>query len=119
MTKEMPFFCVTREPEMVPQALIEKCRNRLDAIRLCIQLSGYTNETICDALGIDKGHFSRMMKGRANFPDKKSVELIHLCGNRAPTQYEAWATGCELVANRDKQIADLEKQLKELKGKAA
>jgi hypothetical protein len=108
MQREMPFVGNSKTPQLVADSLIIKCRHRLDAIRLCIQLSDYSNETIAEHLGIDKGHFSRIMQGKAWFPDTKSVQLMNLCGNYAPLQYEAQATGFKLfkdtVAQRKEEL---------------
>jgi hypothetical protein len=108
MQREMPFVGNSKTPQLVADSLIIKCRHRLDAIRLCIQLSDYSNETIAENLGIDKGHFSRIMQGKAWFPDTKSVQLMNLCGNYAPLQYEAQATGFKLfkdtVAQRKEEL---------------
>lgn len=107
---------VIRSPELAPQDLVRLCKHRLDAIRLCIQLSGLSHETIAKELSIDKGHWSRMMQGRANFPDQKSVELMQLCGNYAPMQYEAWRTGFDLVPQQSKaRIRELEDELNKLR----
>lgn len=87
----------SRTPELVDWKLIEKCRHRLDAIVLCVQLSSYSHEEVSAQLGINKGNFSRMMGGRASFPDTKSVKLMEICGNFAPLQYEAHACNFELL----------------------
>lgn len=114
--REMPWLSAARVPAMAPIELVMKCRNRLDAIRLCAQLSNLSHETICENLGIDKGHWSRIMQGRANFPDSKSVEFMYLCGNYAPMQFEAWKTGFELhKSERDRRIAQLENELAALR----
>jgi transcriptional regulator with XRE-family HTH domain len=113
MQREMPFLGECKRGQMVNSALIQQCRHRLDAIRLCVQLSGLSNEYIADYLGIDKGHFSRIMQGKAWFPDTKSIDLITLCGNYAPLQYEAWATGFELFKDAKAQ------RLQELKAEIA
>jgi len=84
-------------PNFAPWGLVRKCRHRLDAIRLCIQLSGLSNDEVCRRLGIDPSHFTRMMQGRASFPDAKSIELMTVAGNYAPLQYEATACGFRLV----------------------
>lgn len=102
-------------PQMVSVELISKCRNRLDAIRLCVQLSGFSNEHLADSLNIDPGHWSRIMQGRANFPDAKSVELMTLCGNVAPMQYESFALGFHLsVDSVEARKAELRAELAEL-----
>lgn len=114
--REIPILSAARVPALVPMELVTKCKNRLDAIRLCVQLSGYSNETLCKMLSIDKSHWTRMMQGRASFPDAKSVELMYACGNCAPTQYEAWALSLHLHReNLDDQIAKQEAELSRLK----
>lgn len=118
--REMPMMAGVRGPVMASRELIEMRRNRLEAIQLCVQLSGLSNEYICSHLGIDRGHWTRMMQGRAYFPDTKSIELMQVCGNYAPLQYEAWAMGFELQErSKDARIRELEKQLQKLKGEVA
>lgn len=108
-----------RKPQMVPHELIAVRRHRLEAIQLCVQLSGLSNERISSELGIDKGHFTRMMQGRAHFPDAKSTDLMQLCGNYAPLQFEAWACGFELQERaKDTRIAELEQELAKLRSTA-
>lgn len=93
MQREMPFISSTKQPVMVDTALLAHCKHRLDAIRLCVQLSNFSNEVIAEQLTIDKGHFSRIMQGKAHFPDAKSIDLMMLCGNYAPMQFEAMKCG--------------------------
>jgi hypothetical protein len=78
-------------------ALVQKCKDPLEAIILCVQLSDYSYETVAEKLGIDKGNFTRMMQGRANFPDRRRIQLMQVCGNYAPLQYDAWACNFQLV----------------------
>lgn len=95
-----------------PDELVKKCRHGLDAIRLCVQLSGHTFEFLANELSIDKGHFSRIMQGKASFPDTKRIQLMTLCGNRAPAQFDALMTGCDLVEmSKEARIRELEAQL--------
>lgn len=117
MQREMPWLSAAHVPAMVPVDLLRRCKSRLDAIRLCVQLSNLSHESLCERLGIDKGHWSRIMQGRANFPDAKSIDLMYLCGNYAPMQFEAWKCGFELhKSEREKRIAELETELMALKG---
>lgn len=119
MQREMPFLGESKKPELAPVDLVARCKNRLDAIRLCVQLSHLSNEHICDHLGIDKGHWSRIMQGKAWFPDPKSIDLMRLCGNFAPMQYEAMALGFELYEDtKAKRKAELLEELKRLEGAA-
>lgn len=115
MQREMPWLAATKKPEKAPAELVERCANRLEAIQLCVQLSKLSNERICLALGIDKGHWTRMMQGRAWFPDPLSVDLMRLCGNLAPLQYEAWALGYELYEDaKAKRKQELQEELARL-----
>lgn len=117
--QEIRILGEARRPQMVPQELIHVRRHRLEAIQLCVQLSGLSNEYISEQLGIDKGHFSRMMQGKAHFPDAKSIALMQLCGNYAPLQFEAWALGFELQERaKDTRIAELERELAQLRAQA-
>ena len=93
----MKFFSEAPKPVMVDARLIECCGTRLEAIQLCIHLSKLSHEYICSRLGIDKGHWTRMMQGRAHFAENKVETLMYLCGNYAPMQYEAFRMGFALV----------------------
>jgi hypothetical protein len=85
--------CEVREPVFIDWRLIRMCHDEMDAINLCIDLSRLKDEYICSALSIDKGHWSRIRKGTAHFPTAKRLELMRLCGNWAPIQYELDVTG--------------------------
>jgi transcriptional regulator with XRE-family HTH domain len=77
----------------VDERIVRMCRDELDAVNLCIDLSRMSDETLCDRLGIDKGHWSRIRKGRAHFPTAKRIALMRLAGNWAPIQYELGISG--------------------------
>ena len=88
------------------------CKSELEALNLCMNLSNMSDEAIRDHLGIDKGHFSRIRKGRGNFPPNKRVALMQLCGNLAPVQYEALRMGYALQEqDKDARIAALQAQI--------
>lgn len=114
--REMPLMAEMRRPVDVPAELITHCKDELAALNLCMNLSNLSDEAIREALGIDKGHFSRLRKGRGNFPSNKRLDLMALCGNRAPAQFEAYRLNCDLVdKSKDAQIRELEQQLLALK----
>ena len=120
LQQEMPLLGEVRRPELVADELIRACRHRLDAIRLCVHLSGMSNDELARRLGIDPGHWTRIMQGRAWFPDPKSVDLMHLCGNYAPLQYEAQACKFRLVkVDHEEEIRDLRARLAALEGRVA
>jgi predicted DNA-binding protein (UPF0251 family) len=97
MQREMPVHGEPKKIKHVPSELLQMSDDELDAVRLCIQLSRFTQDYIGKQLSIDKGHFSRIMSGSAGFPTAKRVQLMKLCGNRAPVQFEAAEVGCVLV----------------------
>lgn len=109
-TRTLPGMAVgeSKPMQMADKKLLAKCHNRLDAIVLCAQLSGFAFEVIARQCGIDKGNFTRMMQGRANLPDAKSILFMEVCGNYAPLQYEANRMGFELLDRR--LLAGLQQQ---------
>lgn len=114
--REMPFLAAVQGPKEVPFEFIKVCKCELEALNLCMNLSSLSDETIRDSLVIDKGHFSRIRKGRGNFPPNKRIALMNLCGNLAPIQYEAWRVGRDLVERaKDTRIAELQAEIERLK----
>ena len=112
---DMGFMHEVKRPKMVPMELIRACKNRLDAIILCIQLSRLSQGEVAKRLGLDKGHLTRILQGLAYFPDQKSIELMEVCGNYAPMQFEAHATGFQLFEDpRAKKKAELRAALAEM-----
>jgi len=97
--RQIPLLAEVRKPELVDPALIEKLDGEDEAILLCVHLSRFSHEAICQRLGIDKGHWSRILQGRAHFPTRKRLALMQLCGNLAPIQYEALKSGLTIYEN--------------------
>ena len=97
--RQIPLLAEARKPELVDPALISKLDGEDEAILLCVHLSRLSHEAICQRLGIDKGHWSRILQGRAHFPTRKRLSLMQLCGNLAPIQYEALKSGLTVYEN--------------------
>lgn len=97
---------------MVPEALIRSCNELSDAITLCVHLSKIPHRKIGKALGIDAGHWSRIMTGQANFPENKLRALQFICGNWAPLQFQTWEAGFEMY--EDPKAKRKEELLREL-----
>lgn len=110
--RQLAFLTEARKAVDVPIEFVKACKDELAALNLCINLSNLSDETIREELGIDKGHFSRMRKGRGNFPPNKRLHLMALCGNRAPVQFEALHLNCDLVEkSKEARIRELEAEL--------
>ena len=115
--RSIPALSEARKCVDVPLEFVRACKDELAALNLCMNLSNLSDEAIRDELKIDKGHFSRLRKGRGNFPANKRLKLMALCGNRAPVQYEALHLNCDLTdKSKDALIRDLEEQLARARG---
>lgn len=90
---------LTRVPKMsdIPLDLVLKQRHLGSAIALCVQLSGLDDKEVYLTLGIDAGHWSRILKGDAHFPVNKLNDLMDICGNEAPLIWLSYSRGYALV----------------------
>lgn len=110
--KNMALLGETEPMEMLPEKLIQGCKNRHEAIQLCVAWSRKKSGFIADMLGIDRGQFTRMMGGTAHFPDRKDDDLMQVCRNYAPMQYSAMRWGFDLQErSKDARIRELQAQL--------
>lgn len=90
-------------------ASIRKQPTLTAAIKLCITMGGFESEkSLYIPLGIDAGHWSRMLKGDAHFPQDKLRPLMDLCGNEAPLVWLADVSGYELQPKE----SELERKLR-------
>lgn len=117
----------------IPLDLVLKQPTLSAAIALCVQASGLEEKEVYLPLGIDAGHWTRIMKGDAHFPVNKLNDLMDLCGNEAPLMWLANSRGYGLVilkTEAERRAEAAERALEEerskvrlltdlLKGKAA
>lgn len=96
---EHPELPLARQANVMeaPLELVARKQTFLSAIVLCVQLSGLDDKEIYMSLGIDAGHWSRIMKGDAHFPVDKIDMLMTMCGNEVPLQWMAQKRGYQLV----------------------
>lgn len=107
--REMGLLGLVRtRPELVDWNLVARCEDELAALQLCVHLSRLSNETIAFKLGIDKGHWSRIMQGRGHLPARKRTQLMSICGNLAPMQFDCMKFGFKLREH------DVEAELEEI-----
>lgn len=103
-----------QSPVDIPLDVIERQRNFLAALTLCVQSSGLEDKEVYLQLGIDAGHWSRIMKGEAHFPVNRLNDLCDICGNEAPLIWWARSRGYGLVmlkTEAERRIEELEAQL--------
>lgn len=111
----MPMLAQMDAPGRVREDIISQCDTLLDAIHICIQLSKYTHTTVAKKLGIDPGHWTRMMQGGAHFPTNKIKALMEVCRNYAPLQWLNLHMGMQMFENPDAfELAQIERRRAQL-----
>lgn len=98
----------------VPLELVIRQPTLSAAIALCVQASGLEDKEVYLSLGIDAGHWTRIMKGDAHFPVNKLGDLMDMCGNEAPLIWQSHSRGYTLVmlkSEAERRIDELTTQL--------
>ena len=80
----------------VDPALVRRQSSMLGAIQLCLQAAGIADKEAHIALGIDAGHWSRILRGDAHFPLHLLGPVMDMAGNEAPLEWLAHSRGYEL-----------------------
>lgn len=99
---ELPLARPPRAGEL-PLELVTKQPSMSRAIALCMQASGLDDKEVYLTLGIDAGHWSRIVKGDAHFPINKLGQLMDVCGNDAPLM---WLVILQTEAERRAEAAE-------------
>jgi transcriptional regulator with XRE-family HTH domain len=108
MQREIPILAEMQRPTRADEHLVSRAGDLLGAVQMCVQLSGLSNEAICERMGIDPGHWTRMMQGRASLQLRKLPALMRICGNLAPLQWLASEMGFDLYEDaKAKRKAEL------------
>jgi hypothetical protein len=119
MQREMPFFEVVGEPEMVASFLIARLRNETDAIVLCWakRRVRYSMSDAAATLGMPKSHLSNILSGKKYLPNDFRIKFQALCGNWAIRQYEDAVCGFTTIRETAEQrrIRELESELEALR----
>lgn len=112
MQREMPFFDVVGDPEMVPEYLVGRLRNEADAVMLCWakRRVRFSAASACAMLGMPKSHLSNILAGKKYLPNDFRVKFQALCGNWAIRQYEDAVCGFVTVRETPEQ-----REIRELK----
>lgn len=98
-------------PGRVREDIISQCDTMLDAIHICVQLAKIPHKAVAKRLGIDPGHWTRMMQGEAHFPTNKIKHLMEVCRNYAPLQWLNFHMGMQMYENPEAlELAQLEKR---------
>ena len=98
-------------PGRVREDIISQCDTFLDAIHICVQLARIPHKAVAKRLGIDPGHWTRMMQGEAHFPTNKINSLMEVCRNYAPLQWLAQSMGHQVYEDPEAmELARIEKR---------
>ena len=93
-------------------ALVRQQRTLLGAVKLCMSLGGLeADKEVYMPLGVDAGHWTRIMRGDAHFPIDRLPDLMDLCGNEAPMLWLLNNRGYDLGSIR-KLESELERELR-------
>lgn len=96
----------------VDHALVRRQPSLLMAVKLCISLGGLeADKEVYMPLGIDAGHWTRIMRGEAHFPIDRLPDLMDLCGNEAPLLWLLDNRGYDLHSLRRKE-SETERELR-------
>lgn len=77
-------------PEPVDPAVIRSLHRLIDAVNLCISVTGASPKDAYIDLGIDKGWWSKIQSGQNPFPADKLVPLMEKYGNDIPLTWLAF-----------------------------
>jgi hypothetical protein len=90
---QIPLRLVRGRQDVDPSLVVAQ-PTLLGAIKLCISLAGFdADKQVYGELGIDAGHWTRIIHSEAHFPVDKLSALMDLCGNEAPLLWLANARG--------------------------
>lgn len=103
------------KPAVIADSLIYTQPDRLAAFRLAQIPSRKADKEFYGPLDIDKGTWSRIQDGDANFPMNKYFQYLDICENNIPLQYDAYKRGFLLVPIR----SEVERELEEAKAEIA
>ena len=65
----------------------------LAAINLCINVSGYQDQQVAEALNVSITQLSKYLSGQHNFPPNLIIKLMKFCGNLIPLRWLALKSG--------------------------
>lgn len=82
--------------EHVPDEIVRRLPSMSAAINLSITAAGMEPKEAYMSLDIDKGVWSRIMMGQANFPHEKYTTLEDVTGNNIPVRWLALRRNCEV-----------------------
>lgn len=119
----LPPFAL-ENPKDLPWTDIALCHSAADARRLCVAKA--TRRLSWSQLAVHLGYatrggVSKLLSGQINNPDKIR-RLEQVCGNNAPSQYEAWMRGrvtVERELTRDELVEALLAENARLKAERA
>jgi predicted transcriptional regulator len=115
-----------RVPHHDDPDLIDGLPTFRSALRHAIARSGFTQEAVAEALGIDSASFSRMVNEprkinarQREFPCEKLGDFARVTGTLVAHQWLCHRVGQEPVSIRETKLQRLEREVEELRANAA
>jgi len=115
-----------RVPQHADPDVVERLPTFRSALRHAINHSGFEQEAVAEALGIDPSCFSRMIKDprSANarpreFPHEKLAHFAKVTGSLVAQQWLCAQVGQEPVSMRETRLQRLERECEELRATTA
>jgi len=115
---QYPVLPAKKRPALIGTEHLSLCKTAYDAFGLNwdARRFRYTQRKAAEILGIDKGHFSRILDYTATLQLHNRLPFYELTGNFAMLQFEAKQVGCVLVKHKEYQeLKAKERELAELK----
>lgn len=119
--KTLPLMFNERERPVSDEVIFAQ-KSFTSAVALAVNISGLEEKEIYLTLGIDAGHWTRIMKGDAHFPVNKLNDLCDLTGNEIPLIWWANSRGKGLhmlKSEAERRAEEAEKRAQEAEQRLA
>ena len=97
------------EHKDVSNEIVFRLRTFEDALKVCKEISGLTDQQICQEIDMDPAQWSRIWSRKANFPHNKLVTFMEICKNLVPLRWMNHRFGME--AKPTKTLLELEVEM--------
>lgn len=97
---------------------VRACQTEVEAIKLAVRCAGLLDKQLADAMGMNEGNLSKLIKGQRGFMPGKRLVFMAAVGNQILRQWEEERLGWDSTTLRVHH-SELEKENAELRAKLA